>query len=154
MRSVFYQHQQTENRPRLDQLRFPEQHALELLKIAAHLLIIPIPLLSLFFFLNDPPPPEIYPLPPPDSLPISPPVGNGMSTRVSRITDAPTVERKQSLQLYRAARGALELEPVKVWTSRPSRARVRALPWRSEEHTSELQSQSNLVCRLLLEKKK
>src|SRR2546430_5913170 len=26
-------------------------------------------------------------------------------------------------------------------------------PWRSEEHTSELQSQSNLVCRLLLEKK-
>src|SRR5688572_31308454 len=33
-------------------------------------------------------------------------------------------------------------------------ARVgRQLP-RSEEHTSELQSQSNLVCRLLLEKKK
>src|SRR2546427_9255365 len=39
----------------------------------------------------------------------------------------------------------------------------RSLPWwavglsfiqRSEEHTSELQSQSNLVCRLLLEKKK
>src|SRR2546427_9202532 len=28
------------------------------------------------------------------------------------------------------------------------------LPGRSEEHTSELQSQSNLVCRLLLEKKK
>src|SRR2546430_13103039 len=27
-------------------------------------------------------------------------------------------------------------------------------PGRSEEHTSELQSQSNLVCRLLLEKKK
>src|SRR5688572_32684918 len=30
----------------------------------------------------------------------------------------------------------------------------RALRERSEEHTSELQSQSNLVCRLLLEKKK
>src|SRR2546430_8631187 len=29
-----------------------------------------------------------------------------------------------------------------------------ALIGRSEEHTSELQSQSNLVCRLLLEKKK
>src|SRR2546430_13208829 len=29
----------------------------------------------------------------------------------------------------------------------------RALQGRSEEHTSELQSQSNLVCRLLLEKK-
>src|SRR2546430_3416952 len=33
-------------------------------------------------------------------------------------------------------------------SSRPSPRR------RSEEHTSELQSQSNLVCRLLLEKKK
>src|SRR2546430_12142888 len=29
-----------------------------------------------------------------------------------------------------------------------------AFAYRSEEHTSELQSQSNLVCRLLLEKKK
>src|SRR2546427_4512608 len=29
-----------------------------------------------------------------------------------------------------------------------------AMDGRSEEHTSELQSQSNLVCRLLLEKKK
>src|SRR2546429_9143371 len=27
-------------------------------------------------------------------------------------------------------------------------------PWRSEEHTSELQSRLHLVCRLLLEKKK
>src|SRR2546430_12763204 len=35
----------------------------------------------------------------------------------------------------------------------PITGRIRA--WcRSEEHTSELQSQSNLVCRLLLEKKK
>src|SRR2546430_9422896 len=39
-------------------------------------------------------------------------------------------------------------------------ARSRVAPaasaagWRSEEHTSELQSQSNLVCRLLLEKQK
>src|SRR2546427_6978975 len=31
--------------------------------------------------------------------------------------------------------------------------RVRVGEGRSEEHTSELQSQSNLVCRLLLEKK-
>src|SRR2546421_8784813 len=31
---------------------------------------------------------------------------------------------------------------------------VRRLPDRSEEHTSELQSRSDLVCRLLLEKKK
>src|SRR2546430_11995702 len=39
--------------------------------------------------------------------------------------------------------------PARGGTDRP----VCAL-WRSEEHTSELQSQSNLVCRLLLEKKK
>src|SRR2546430_12638537 len=31
---------------------------------------------------------------------------------------------------------------------------AKGLKGRSEEHTSELQSQSNLVCRLLLEKKK
>src|SRR2546427_5890121 len=34
------------------------------------------------------------------------------------------------------------------------RARQHGAAIRSEEHTSELQSQSNLVCRLLLEKKK
>src|SRR2546430_7415534 len=43
-------------------------------------------------------------------------------------------------------------------TPRPSagrreRGRIRSASRRSEEHTSELQSQSNLVCRLLLEKK-
>src|SRR5579859_8268601 len=38
-------------------------------------------------------------------------------------------------------------------TATPAR-RPRRPPLRSEEHTSELQSQSNLVCRLLLEKKK
>src|SRR2546427_6842113 len=37
---------------------------------------------------------------------------------------------------------------------RPHRGAVRPRRVRSEEHTSELQSQSNLVCRLLLEKKK
>src|SRR2546430_4914398 len=37
----------------------------------------------------------------------------------------------------------------------PQRSHLRVrLRLRSEEHTSELQSQSNLVCRLLLEKKK
>src|SRR5215510_15621248 len=37
----------------------------------------------------------------------------------------------------------------------PSSASRRAgWPWRSEEHTSELQSRGHLVCRLLLEKKK
>src|SRR2546427_9558239 len=47
--------------------------------------------------------------------------------------------------------------PPGVWpdrtTRRPPACRSLEGP-RSEEHTSELQSQSNLVCRLLLEKKK
>src|SRR2546430_3586645 len=47
-------------------------------------------------------------------------------------------------------------EPVKrrfnAWSGR--RGSNPRQPARSEEHTSELQSQSNLVCRLLLEKKK
>src|SRR5688572_30977201 len=50
-------------------------------------------------------------------------------------------------------------ELLSPWTA-SANAPVRAListdsgVYRSEEHTSELQSQSNLVCRLLLEKKK
>src|SRR2546427_6553850 len=44
--------------------------------------------------------------------------------------------------------GASGLEPAA--SARTAAARIA----RSEEHTSELQSQSNLVCRLLLEKKK
>src|SRR2546427_8373651 len=40
---------------------------------------------------------------------------------------------------------------VNTYSTRAPRA---TRPARSEEHTSELQSQSNLVCRLLLEKKK
>src|SRR2546427_6786094 len=41
------------------------------------------------------------------------------------------------------------------WGSRPPPATAStSRDRRSEEHTSELQSQSNLVCRLLLEKKK
>src|SRR5438034_6518699 len=39
------------------------------------------------------------------------------------------------------------------WATAP-RKRTVALTTRSEEHTSELQSHSDLVCRLLLEKKK
>src|SRR2546430_305391 len=41
-----------------------------------------------------------------------------------------------------------------LFLSAPSKATIASNNFRSEEHTSELQSQSNLVCRLLLEKKK
>src|SRR2546430_4780649 len=44
-------------------------------------------------------------------------------------------------------------DPVARHVHRPH-IRARIALDRSEEHTSELQSQSNLVCRLLLEKKK
>src|SRR5690625_6550502 len=50
----------------------------------------------------------------------------------------------------RAVRGAGRLQVVRA---RPDRL-LRRLRWRSEEHTSELQSRGHLVCRLLLEKKK
>src|SRR5690606_40868288 len=39
-------------------------------------------------------------------------------------------------------------------SSQPTPSAARASGSRSEEHTSELQSRENLVCRLLLEKKK
>src|SRR2546430_7185358 len=42
---------------------------------------------------------------------------------------------------------------MSMYGALPSRP-IRVAQIRSEEHTSELQSQSNLVCRLLLEKKK
>src|SRR2546430_10245150 len=55
----------------------------------------------------------------------------------------------------RAARHAIALHRfVRVARARRLEAAPCEHQVRSEEHTSELQSQSNLVCRLLLEKKK
>src|SRR2546430_7085803 len=51
--------------------------------------------------------------------------------------------------LFRSAELGFEFEPEDAPREFPFGQRLR-----SEEHTSELQSQSNLVCRLLLEKKK
>src|SRR2546430_9681225 len=50
--------------------------------------------------------------------------------------------------------GCSGLVPLINFSASSDTPRVLPLPNRSEEHTSELQSQSNLVCRLLLEKKK
>src|SRR2546427_1739195 len=50
-------------------------------------------------------------------------------------------------------RAAASVAPEERWPITATTA-GSAYNWRSEEHTSELQSQSNLVCRLLLEKKK
>src|SRR2546421_6894651 len=60
------------------------------------------------------------------------------------------------VQTYRALGGLEARGLVEVTLDRPRRYAARALNdvFRSEEHTSELQSRSDLVCRLLLEKKK
>src|SRR2546427_4859917 len=51
------------------------------------------------------------------------------------------------------AAGGLQTDPCRE-NRRPLSSLSYLAGLRSEEHTSELQSQSNLVCRLLLEKKK
>src|SRR2546428_12170704 len=77
-----------------------------------------------FFFFNDTATTEIYTLSLHDALPISPGLLRRRATRARPVGGLP--------HSHRLRRG---------WA-------------RSEEHTSELQSRSDLVCRLLLEKKK
>src|SRR2546430_9929739 len=81
---------------------------------------------SFFFFFNDTATTEIYTLSLHDALPIY------------------GAHHKDAFFLARF----LDFDDLKT----PGEGRVFFK--RSEEHTSELQSQSNLVCRLLLEKKK
>src|SRR2546427_9583456 len=78
-----------------------------------------------------------------------------MIRRPPRSTLFPYTTLFRSLLWLRGGRRRLQFcdgnRKVRIPRSGPhSRRKVR----RSEEHTSELQSQSNLVCRLLLEKKK
>src|SRR5689334_25410578 len=93
--------------------------------VALLMLTHDVPHIQLFFF-NDTATTEIYTLSLHDALPISPVI------RARDISASP-------------------------WDPRPGGrrrcTRSRGRP-RSEEHTSELQSQFQLVCRLLLEKKK
>src|SRR5688572_32262480 len=65
-------------------------------------------------------------------------------------SDAHTWWKSQHFKHPRARRQRERMLPRRS----PGRSSRRARSARSEEHTSELQSQSNLVCRLLLEKKK
>src|SRR2546427_9639071 len=58
------------------------------------------------------------------------------------------------LRSCRSARPATARTGCRGGSPQPRRYGRRCGAPRSEEHTSELQSQSNLVCRLLLEKKK
>src|SRR5256885_14271542 len=79
-----------------------------------------------FFFFNDTATTEIYTLSLHDALPIFRPVGAAARDARERRSD---LDAELGAGAHRAPRG------------------------RSEEHTSELQSPCNLVCRLLLEKK-
>src|SRR5260370_25818168 len=80
-----------------------------------------------FFFFNDTATTEIYTLSLHDALPIY--IGHD---RPHRFWNRSVHRRRRIL----------------------SRMEYPSPAWRSEEHTSELQSHLNLVCRLLLEKKK
>src|SRR2546430_8211587 len=70
-------------------------------------------------------------------------------TRHARATDSRGVA-KIKRTIAKQTELVVDREAAGVWCRRYPGER----PNRSEEHTSELQSQSNLVCRLLLEKKK
>src|SRR5688572_32621313 len=85
----------------------------------------------LFFSFNTTTTTEIYTLSLHDALPIS---------ASPRVRTAPAVSPKR--------------RRCRLRDTRDGHCGHSAAESRSEEHTSELQSQSNLVCRLLLEKKK
>src|SRR2546426_9378172 len=85
--------------------------------------------LCFFFFFNDTATTEIYTL------------------------SLTTLFRSRQVQLFDAA-VALALLDERLTQSLMGLGIIRIVRDRSEEHTSELQSPCNLVCRLLLEKKK
>src|SRR5690606_41335681 len=92
---------------------------------------------SLFFFLTSPAPTEIYTLSLHDALPIFS-QGNILN----------------NLAMIAREFGCVEGETAVSWLPfHHDMGLVGHVLQRSEEHTSELQSRENLVCRLLLEKK-
>src|SRR2546430_3387357 len=96
-------------------------------------MILPRSFLLFFFFFNDTATTEIYTLSLHDALPIC-------------------AQAVQQLLQRRQVEDVLQALAVRLENHGERAVAARDLQ-RSEEHTSELQSQSNLVCRLLLEKK-
>src|SRR2546430_10700553 len=99
----------------------------------------------MIFFFNDTATTEIYTLSLHDALPIS--------------WDPVDYEERELRRSFRNLVSRIMLDKITLVNSFGVRNRCLTVPrvgnpGRSEEHTSELQSQSNLVCRLLLEKKK
>src|SRR2546430_9073443 len=77
-----------------------------------------------------------------------------MIRRPPRSTLFPYTTLFRSIPKRSAARNAGLRHPARRYHDPDVRPECDVAAGRSEEHTSELQSQSNLVCRLLLEKKK
>src|SRR2546430_9378646 len=97
-------------------------------------------LMSTIFFFNDTATTEIYTLSLHDALPIS---------SYSDLLPEPSTRYAEIIRLQ-----APDYHPaVETFDLAAALEHPETAPKRSEEHTSELQSQSNLVCRLLLEKK-
>src|SRR5260370_22224259 len=118
------------------------------------MLLHPLPLLfPFFFFLNDPPPPEISPLPLHDALPIPP------QNRLPQCSVQGQLGYSRRL-LFRSLFPLLPDRPAFPRGHYPGcctgkhRFHPPPVPCpngsRSEEHTSELQSHLNLLFRLLL----
>src|SRR5688572_32351139 len=98
------------------------------------------------FFFNDPATTEIYTLSLHDALPILR-HARRRAARPRALLERSADARAAPAAPRRVHRRARRPPGLRAFARRRDRAR-------SEEHTSELQSQSNLVCRLLLEKKK
>src|SRR2546430_12488805 len=110
-------------------------------------------LTSIFFFFNDTATTEIYTLSLHDALPIS------TRTVATLLLSCYAAMIRSNVSNPPRRFSACSRDGIAKSAKRKS---PRATSWpfirmespnRSEEHTSELQSQSNLVCRLLLEKK-
>src|SRR5260370_37839273 len=91
------------------------------------------------FFFNDTATTEIYTLSLHDALPIYHRLVRGRTPKSAHLTFLARWPSRKATQHAR--------DRIREITGRDRL-------WRSEEHTSELQSHLNLVCRLLLEKKK
>src|SRR5437588_9338688 len=102
----------------------------------------------MYFFLNATATTEIYTLSLHDALPIS--------TGQKKIFGVSQARANSVGSLIVQARGPQAIAPAQEEMRSVLRQRHHLQPQqdRSEEHTSELQSHSDLVCRLLLEKKK
>src|SRR5690242_21595797 len=96
------------------------------------------------FLLNAPAPPQIYTLSLHDALPIS------RSSASASFRSHPRTPHARSRP---RSRPATDTSTRPRCTATSAASARRSAPRRSEEHTSELQSHVNLVCRLLLEKK-